>query len=189
MAMEPIHERSQQVKGVRRDNSCALTNRNFFATIEIIVSEPHRPQPVTRAELMAFLIQLGIETTTTEHPAFFTVAESAVFANAGSGGHTKNLFLKDAKGALWLVIAYAHSVIDLNRLSKRLGCARFSFGKPELLMERLGVPPWLGDGFCAYQRPAAAGDCDHRRGSNGVRYHLLPSTRKHGINCKSTEMI
>ena len=100
-----------------------------------------QPHPATRPELMAYLSSLGIQTTTIEHEAVFTVAESEVLARTIAGGHTKNLFLKDAKGALFLIVAEAHTPIDLKHLHKILDCGRFSFGKPELLEEVLGVSP------------------------------------------------
>lgn len=95
----------------------------------------------TRAELMARLDALGIETTTIEHEAVFTVAESERLHREIAGGHTKNLFLKDHKDRLWLVVAESHTPIDLKALSKTIGSGRLSFGKPELLMQVLGVPP------------------------------------------------
>jgi Ala-tRNA(Pro) deacylase len=97
--------------------------------------------PATRASLMARLAALKIPTTTVDHAAVFTVAESDEVSRAIPGGHTKNLFLKDAKGALFLVIAEAHTAVDLKTLHKTLGCARLSFGKPDLLMEVLGITP------------------------------------------------
>jgi Ala-tRNA(Pro) deacylase len=69
------------------------------------------------------------------------VAESADLERAIPGGHTKNLFLKDAKGALFLIIALGSTVVDLKSLPRAIGSARLSFGKPELLMEVLGVSP------------------------------------------------
>jgi Ala-tRNA(Pro) deacylase len=97
--------------------------------------------PATRADLMQRLAALDIATTTVDHPAVFTVAESSALERDLPGGHTKNLFLKDAKGALFLVVAEAVTAVDLKSLYKRLGCQRLSFGRPELLMERLGVTP------------------------------------------------
>jgi Ala-tRNA(Pro) deacylase len=97
--------------------------------------------PKTRAELMARLAELGIETTTVDHEAVFTVGESNALHAEIAGGHTKNLFLKDAKDRLWLVVAECHSPIDLKALPKAMGSARLSFGKPELLAEVLGVTP------------------------------------------------
>lgn len=97
--------------------------------------------PATRADLFARLDQLGIKTRTVEHEPVFTVAESEKLERDLPGGHTKNLFLKDAKGKLFLLTAESHSPINLKILHKILGCARLSFGKPELLMEVLGVAP------------------------------------------------
>ncbi len=97
--------------------------------------------PATREELFARLSDLGIATRTLDHAAVFTVDESAELERDLPGGHTKNLFLKDAKGKLFLITAESRATVDLKSLHKRLGCARLSFGKPELLMEVLGVPP------------------------------------------------
>jgi len=96
--------------------------------------------PATRSELFSRLDELGIRTSTIEHEAVFTVAESERLERGLSGGHTKNLFLKDAKGRLFLIIAESHTAVDLKTLHKTLGCARLSFGKADLLMDILGVP-------------------------------------------------
>ncbi|HRK18242.1 MAG TPA: prolyl-tRNA synthetase associated domain-containing protein [Hyphomicrobiaceae bacterium] len=95
----------------------------------------------TRAELFAYLDRLGIATTTVEHKAVFTVAESDQLHRDIPGGHTKNLFLKDAKDRLYLVVAEHHTEVALKTLHRKLGAARFSFGRAELLREVLGVEP------------------------------------------------
>lgn len=97
--------------------------------------------PASRDDLMKRLTGLGIATSTIEHQAVFTVAESAEVERALVGGKTKNLFFKDAKGVLWLVVAESHTRIDLKALPGIIGCGRLSFGKPDLLMEVLGVAP------------------------------------------------
>jgi Ala-tRNA(Pro) deacylase len=94
-----------------------------------------------RAELFARLEALGIAHRTLDHEAVFTVAESDRLHRELAGGHTKNLFLKDAKDKLWLVIAEAHTPVDLKALPKAIGSARLSFGKAELLEAVLGVTP------------------------------------------------
>ena len=97
--------------------------------------------PATRADLFARFAELGIETQTVDHEPVFTVAESEKLERNLAGGHTKNLFLKDAKGKLFLVTAESHSQVNLKSLHKILGCARLSFGNPELLLVVLGVTP------------------------------------------------
>jgi Ala-tRNA(Pro) deacylase len=97
--------------------------------------------PASRQDLFDRLADLGIETTTLEHPAVFTVAESSELERRLPGAHTKNLFLKDDAGLLFLVVAMSSTRVDLKGLSRTLGAGRFSFGKPELLLDTLGVPP------------------------------------------------
>lgn len=98
--------------------------------------------PATRADLDAFLEDLGIATRTVEHAAVFTVAESRGVKEDMPGGHTKNLFVKDKKGRIFLVTAEAERAIDLKRLHETVGgSGRLSFGSAELLREVWGVEP------------------------------------------------
>jgi Ala-tRNA(Pro) deacylase len=135
--------------------------------------------PATRQDLLARLADLGIETETIEHPAVFTVAESSVLERRLSGGHTKNLFLKDKADRLFLVVALGHARIDLKTLHKALGCDRLSFGKPELLMEVLGVPPGSVTPFAlindSARRVTVILDADMMRYER-LNYHPLANT-------------
>lgn len=98
--------------------------------------------PVTPDQLCAYLTDKGIAFHRTDHPAVFTVAETAPHRDEMVGHHTKNLFLKDKKGRIFLVSAEAHARIDLKRLHERIGASgRLSFGSAELLLEKLGVTP------------------------------------------------
>ena len=85
----------------------------------------------------------------------FTVAESAKLEGKLPGGHTKNLFLKDKKNRLFLVVALDGTAIDLKVLHKSLGSDRLSFGKPDLLMQILGVPPGSVTPFALINEAAA----------------------------------
>jgi Ala-tRNA(Pro) deacylase len=82
---------------------------------------------------------LGIATETREHVPVFTVEEARVLRGAIPGGHCKNLFLKDEKGTLYLIVCSEDARIDLKAAPARIGSRRLSFGKPDLLMEVLGV--------------------------------------------------
>ena len=97
--------------------------------------------PATRDDLFARLDALGIATTTVEHAALFTVEQSKALRGDLPGGHCKNLFLKDKKGALWLVVTLEDAAVDLKALPARIGAARISFGNAALLEEVLGVTP------------------------------------------------
>jgi Ala-tRNA(Pro) deacylase len=95
----------------------------------------------TDRDLFRRLDKLGIAYRTFEHVPVFTVEESRAVCADILGCHTKNLFLKDRRDGLWLVVAREHLRIDLNALAKQLDVARFSFGAADLLIGVLGVPP------------------------------------------------
>jgi Ala-tRNA(Pro) deacylase len=98
--------------------------------------------PATPDDLFAYLDRLGIAHATVTHAAAFTVEEARAVHDRVAGGHTKNLFLKDKKGALFLVVALEDAAIELKSLHRRLGASgRFSFGSAELLRATLGVEP------------------------------------------------
>lgn len=99
------------------------------------------PVPASRADLEAFLDRIGVAHRTLDHPAVFRVEEGLDIKAALPGAHTKNLFLKDKKGQLWLISARQDTVIPLNRLHPVIGSDRLSFGNPELMFETLGVTP------------------------------------------------
>jgi Ala-tRNA(Pro) deacylase len=124
--------------------------------------------------LFAFLDQLGIVHRTVSHPALFTVDQSQSLRGAIPGGHTKNLFLRDKKGALFLVTALEDAVIELKSLHRLLGASgRFSFGSAELMRETLGIEPGAVTPF------AAMNDTDRR-----VSVVLDAALMRHAtINC------
>ena len=98
--------------------------------------------PSTPADLFAFLDRLEIPHSTVSHPPLFTVEQSRGLRGTIPGGHTKNLFLKDKRGAYYLLVAGEDAAIDLKGLHRRLGASgRFSFGSASALQELLGVEP------------------------------------------------
>lgn len=98
--------------------------------------------PKTPAELFAFLDTLKIDVTTKLHAPLFTVADSQSLRGEIEGGHTKNLFLKDKKGSYFLVTVDEEAEVDLKQVHHLIGASgRVSFGKPDALMELLGVYP------------------------------------------------
>ncbi len=96
----------------------------------------------TPDQLFAALDALGIAHKTVKHPPLFTVDQSRALRGQIPGAHTKNLFLRDKKHALYLVVAEEAAEIDLKGLHRLLGAAgRFSFGSADLLREVWGVEP------------------------------------------------
>ena len=94
-----------------------------------------------RDRLLAWMAEHGVAQTTHDHPPVFTVDEGHEIKAAMPGAHTKNLFLKDKKGRLWLISARQDTVIDLKATPRTIGSDRVSFGNEALMYETLGVRP------------------------------------------------
>jgi Ala-tRNA(Pro) deacylase len=92
-------------------------------------------------QLFARLDQLGIAHRTVEHPPVFTVEEAKALRGNLPGHHIKNLFLRNKKEEMWLVVALEDRTIDLKRLGEVLGAGRLSFGSANRLKRYLGVEP------------------------------------------------
>lgn len=93
------------------------------------------------AGLRADLAALAIPFVAHEHEAVFTVEESRRIDAGFPGRHTKNLFLKDAGGAFWLVTVPAEARVDLKALPAAIGCKRVSFGKADDMARLIGISP------------------------------------------------
>jgi Ala-tRNA(Pro) deacylase len=96
---------------------------------------------VTSDQLLARLAELGIAARTVEHPPVFTVEEARRLRGDLPGTHTKSLFLRDKKGAMWMVVCVEDRALDLKELAGRLGARHLSFGSAERLLSHLGVIP------------------------------------------------
>lgn len=106
-------------------------------------------------QLFAMLERLGLRYRNHAHAPVFTVAESASVKTGIPGAHTKNLFMKDKRGALVLISAHAESQLPLNQLHKALATQRLSFTDATLLWEALGVTPGSVTGFALMNDPEA----------------------------------
>jgi len=131
------------------------------------------PQDFSRApeqQVFACLDRLGLPWTNTTHIPVRTVEESSKVDKGIAGAHSKNLFLKDKKGALVLVSAAHDSQLPLNQLHKALGTQRLSFTDAQLLWDALGVTPGSVTGFALMNDPSLQ-----------VRYVLDASLWNHEI--------
>ena len=141
--------------------------------------------PKSPEELFAFLAELSIETTTVEHPPLFTVEDSRALRGDISGGHTKNLFVKDRKGRLFLLVLGEETEVDLKRVHEKIGAqGRVSFGSAELLEEAWGVLPGAVTPFGAVNdrqgRVTVALDEQMMRHQR-LNFHPLINTRTTGL--------
>lgn len=100
--------------------------------------------------LFARLDALGIAHTTHHHDPVFTVAQARAVRPADDASlHVKNLFLRDRKGAPWLVTLPEDHAVDLKSLARSLGVGTFSFASPARLREHLAVEPGAVTPFAA----------------------------------------
>ncbi|MGK6313352.1 prolyl-tRNA synthetase associated domain-containing protein [Neorhizobium sp. DT-125] len=107
--------------------------------------------PKTAEDLFRFLDSLNIPHSTKSHPPVFTVSESESLREEIPGGHTKNLFVKDKKDRHFVLTVEERANVDLKTVHKVIGAAsRVSFGRPEKLMEYLGVIPGAVTVFGAF---------------------------------------
>ncbi len=147
--------------------------------------------PASPDDLIAYLAALGVETSTAEHPPLFTVEDSRTLRGDIPGGHTKNLFVKDKKGRLFLLVLGEETVVDLKRVHETISAqGRVSFGSAELLEEVWGVKPGAVTPFGAINDKAGRVSVvldqammRHER----LNFHPLVNTRTTGL--KSADLI
>lgn len=139
----------------------------------------------TRADLIAFFDAHGVDHDTTDHAAVFRVGEGEGIKDDIPGAHTKNLFLKDAKGRLWLISAQDDTQIDLKRLHTVIGSARLSFGSADLMEQVLGVTPGSVTAFALIndlERQATFVLDARLAQAERVNFHPLTNTATTGVS-------
>ncbi len=98
--------------------------------------------PTTPEGILAYLADLGLAAPTVSHEPAFTVEQSKRITGDIPGAHTKNLFVKDKRGRMFLVVAEHEQRIDLKRLHEVIGgTGRLSFCSADQMMTFLGVTP------------------------------------------------
>jgi len=119
-----------------------------------LIKTEEQPLPFTPDDLFRVLKELKIEYTLHHHIPIFTVEEGEHLKKSIAGVHCRNLFLKDKKGAMFLVVAANETKVDIKALSSFWGCGRLSFGSAERLWENLGIRPGSVNPFCIYNDKA-----------------------------------
>jgi Ala-tRNA(Pro) deacylase len=146
----------------------------------------HPPlMPTSPEDLLTYLASLSIDASTVEHPPLHTVEDSQALRGDIPGAHTKNLFVKDKKGRLFLLVLSETTQIDLKRVHEKIGAqGRVSFGSAELLEEAWGVQPGAVTPFGAIndkgQRVRVVLDETMMR-HDRLNFHPLVNTRTTGL--------
>ncbi|MCU0886675.1 MAG: prolyl-tRNA synthetase associated domain-containing protein [Rubritepida sp.] len=92
--------------------------------------------------LLARLAAAGIAARTEHHAPVFTVAESQALRGSLPGAHSKNLFLRAAKGeGFFLAVLEESRQVSVNALARAAGWPRVSMASAEELRATLGVEP------------------------------------------------
>ena len=142
--------------------------------------------PATPDDLTAELARLGIAHDVVEHPPLHTVEDSRRLRGELAGGHAKNLFVKDKKGRIFMLVLPEDAVVDLKRVHEKIGASgRVSFGTADQLREIWGVEPGAVTPFGAINDPEGrvtvvldAGLMRHER----LNFHPLVNTRTLGLS-------
>lgn len=91
--------------------------------------------------LLDWMSAEGIDCPTIHHAPLRTVADSRQHREVFEGAYTKNLFVRNKKGAMWLLTLLEDRQVVLKTLAKRLGAGNFSFASEDRLWRHLGVTP------------------------------------------------
>ncbi|PCJ99529.1 MAG: DNA-binding protein [Zetaproteobacteria bacterium] len=106
------------------------------------------PLPTTSDALLKNLKSLDVSYSLHTHEPIFTVEEGIHLKASIPGIHCRNLFLRDKKKKMFLVVAANETKIDLKKLSSVIDCGRISFGSAERLWDNLGIRQGSVNPFC-----------------------------------------
>ncbi|MEH6457710.1 MAG: prolyl-tRNA synthetase associated domain-containing protein [Cocleimonas sp.] len=97
----------------------------------------------TADHVIDIIESLGIEHETQVHEPLYTVEQAKQVDRDKPGAHTKNLFLRNKKGRMFLLVAEQDQMIDLKGLRDKLQLTggHLAFASTERLTKHLGVVP------------------------------------------------
>lgn len=96
---------------------------------------------LSKEELIKLLDESNCDYEVKEHAPLFTVEDSKSLRGSILGAHSKNLFLKDAKGQFYLLSVEENTIVDLKKIMNFIGSKKLSFAKAEYLESILGIEP------------------------------------------------
>jgi Ala-tRNA(Pro) deacylase len=143
------------------------------------------PLPTTPANLVAVFDCIGLDYKIYDHDPIFTVEEGLHLKASIPGVHCRNLFLRDKKKKMALVVAANETEIDLKKLPELIDLGRVSFGSADRLWDHLGIRQGSVNPFCAIN------DTDHAvplvldaamMEADIVNYHPMDNAQTVGIS-------
>jgi Ala-tRNA(Pro) deacylase len=93
----------------------------------------------TETLLLEFLDAQHIPYQRVEHPPVYTCEEAERLRPKLPGVSTKNLFLRDRQGAVYLVVTACEKKLDLKRVGNLIGASKLHFASEEMLSELLNL--------------------------------------------------
>ncbi len=109
---------------------------------ETIVLDNGKPA-ATAEQVLQALTDLGVDHHTITHEPLYTVDEAKSIDYGAPGAHSKNLFLRNKKGRMFLLVIEEDRSIDLKALRDKLLLTggQFAFASTERMAKFLGVVP------------------------------------------------
>ena len=96
---------------------------------------------LSKEKLIKLLDESNCDYEVKEHAPLFTVEDSKSLRGSILGAHSKNLFLKDARGQFYLLSVEENTKVDLKKIMNFIGSKKLSFAKVEYLESILGIEP------------------------------------------------
>lgn len=137
------------------------------------------PLPTSPEALFELFQRLDIAYEVHHHAPIFTVEEGEHLKADIPGTHCRNLFIRDKKKQMFLVVLANETDVDLKALPDLLDCGRISFGSSDRLWEYLGIRPGSVCPFCAVNdknHDVSVILDAHMMQSDIVNYHPLDNT-------------
>lgn len=97
----------------------------------------------TAEHVLAQLDAMGIEHQSVVHEPLYTVEQAKSIVYEDPGAHTKNLFLRNKKGRMFLLVVEQDHTVDLRALRDKIKVTggQFAFASTDRLGRYLGVVP------------------------------------------------
>ena len=154
-----------------------------------LTSEPKEEISDEKQRLFAYFKQNQIQFDNIEHPEVFTVEAMMPYLKNITGAVSKNLFLKDKKGNLYLLSVLHDKTVNLTDISKKIKApgGGLRFASEDVLLDTLGVKQGCVTAYALLNDKKKVKFLVDEDMINGkferVYFHPLVNTATTGISC------